>query len=94
MNIFKVIADGSKVFAQGKAIKFSTILTNSEAGGVMIYSFLSAVVLLLQDLGIDVQVGGTDLHTMSNGWAITAGFVYSIYRVATNPAAGVKPPAQ
>ena len=93
MNIFKVIADVSKVFTQGKAIKFSTILTNSEAGGVMIYSFFSAVVLLLQDLGIDVQMGATDLHTMSNGWAITAGFAYSIYRIATNPATGIKPSA-
>jgi len=90
MNIFKAIADGSQVFAQGKAIQFSTVLTNAEAGGVMLYSFLSALVLLLQDLGINVQVAATDLHTMSNGWAITAGFIYSIYRVATNPAAGVK----
>ena len=93
MNIFKAIASGSQVFAQGKAIKFSTILSNSEAGGIMLYSFLSAVVLFLQDLGVNVQIGSTDLHTMSNGWAIAAGFLYSIYRVATNPAAGVKPGA-
>ena len=90
MNVFKAIADISQVVQQGKAIQFSTILTNAEAGGIMLYSFLSAIVLLLQDLGVDVKIGATDLHTLSNGWAITAGFVYSIYRVATNPAAGVK----
>lgn len=90
MNIFKAIADGSQVIEQGKSIQFSTLLVNAEAGGVMIYSFLSALILLLQDLGINVQIGATDLHTLSNGWAITAGFVYGIYRIATNPAAGVK----
>jgi hypothetical protein len=94
MNIFSAISDATKVIEQGKAIKFSTILTNAEAGGVMIYSFLSAVVILLQDLGVDVHIGATDLHTLSNGWAITAGFVYSIYRIATNPAAGVAPKSE
>lgn len=90
MNVFKAIASGSQVIQQGKALQASTLLANTEAGGIMLYSFLSAVVLFLQDLGIDVHIGATDLHTLSNGWAITVGFVYGIYRLATNPAAGVK----
>lgn len=90
MNIFKVITDGTQVFEQGKAFKFSAVLTNAEAGGAMLYSLLSATVLFLQDLGIDVPIGGTDIHTVANGWSITAGFIYSIYRIATNPTAGVK----
>lgn len=90
MNIFKAISSASIVFEQGKAVKFSTVVTNTEAGGAMLYGFLSAMVTLLNSLGIEVNAGGTDLHTIANGWSATAGIIYGIYRIATNPASGVK----
>lgn len=90
MNIFTAIADVTKVFQQGKALNTSTIVTNTEAGAALLYGFFSAVVLLLNDLGIQVDVGATDLHTMANGWTLTISLVYGIYRIATNPAAGLK----
>lgn len=89
MNIFKVIGSASEVFKQGKAIKGSTFLTNVEAAGAMLFSFLSAVVVLLNDLGVEVNIGGSDIHTVANGWAITVSAVYGIYRIATNPATGI-----
>ena len=90
MNIFSAMANATKVFEQGKAIQFSTLLTNAEAGAAMLYGVLSAVVVLLGDLGINLDIGGTDLHTVANGWSVTISIFYSLYRIATNPAAGVK----
>ena len=90
MNIFSVIANATKVLEQGKAIQFSTLLTNAEAGAAMLYGLLSAVVVLLGDLGIDLNIGGTDLHTVANGWSITISIFYGLYRIATNPTAGIK----
>lgn len=91
MNIFNVLSDAKQVFEQGKAIKFSTVLTNVEAGSAMLYGLFSAVILLMKDFGIDVDPGATDIHTMANGWTITASIFYGAYRIATNPAAGVAP---
>ena len=90
MNIFSAITDATKVFEQGKAINISTLLTNAEAGAAMLYGLISAIVVLLGDLGINVQLGGADLHTVANGWSITISILYGIYRIATNPAAGIK----
>ena len=91
MNIFKAIISGTSLLEQGKALNGSTLLTNAEAGAAMLYAFISALVVFLQDLGINVGVGSTDLHTLSNGWSITLTALYGIYRIATNPAAGAKP---
>lgn len=90
MNIFTAIPNAAKVLEQGKAIQFSTLLTNAEAGAAMLYGLLSAIVVLLGDFGIDLNIGGTDLHTVANGWSITISIFYSWYRIATNPAAGIK----
>lgn len=91
MNVFHVISSASQVFEQGKSLKMSTLLANTEAGAAALYAFLSALVSLMEALGFPVQVGGTDLHTMANGWSITLSAGYAVYRLATNPAAGVKP---
>jgi len=88
MNIISIIADVKTLFNKGQAIKGSGFLANTEAFAAALYAFLSALVVLLNDLGLTVQVGGTDLHTMANGWTITASLVYSIYRITTNSAAG------
>lgn len=89
MNIFTTITNAKALFEQGKAMKGSTILTNVEAGSAMLYAFLSALVELLKSLGIDVNIGGVDLHIIANGWSTTAVFAYGVYRIATNPAAGI-----
>ena len=90
MNIFNAISDASKVFQQGNAMRFSEVASNTEAGAAMVYGFLSAFLLLLKDLGVDVQINGTDIHTMANGWTVTISIVYGLYRLASNPNAGVK----
>ena len=96
MNIFVAIASAKELFQRGKALKASTLLSNTEAGAAALYAFLSALVTLLDSLGLPVTVGGSDLHTMANGWSITLALGYGIYRVATNPAAGAtpRPPAE
>lgn len=91
MNVFTAISSATQVFQRGKALPFSAILNNTEAGAAALYAFLAAIVTLLNSLGIPVEVGGSDLHTVANGWTITASIAYGIYRVATNPEAGVKP---
>ena len=90
MNIFHAITSASTVFEQGKALSFSTMLTNAEAGAAMLYGFLAALVTLLNALGIELNVGGTDLHTIANGWSATISIVYAAYRSATNPNTGLK----
>lgn len=94
MNIFQVVSSASQVFQRGKALRMSTFLSNTEAGAAALYAFLAALVTLLDGLGLPVTIGGSDLHTVANGWSITIGVVYAIYRVATNPAAGANPPTQ
>lgn len=89
MNIFIAIKAAGQVLQRGKALPVSAILANTEAGAAALYAFLSALVTLLDALDLPVTVGGSDLHTMANGWTITASLIYGIYRVATNPAAGV-----
>ena len=91
MNIFNAISSATSVFEQGKAINVSTLLTNAEAGAAMLYGFLSALVALLNALGIEFNVGGTDLHTVANGWSATLSIVYAAYRAATNPNTGIAP---
>ena len=93
MNIFHAISSATALFEQGKAVKGATVLTNVEAGSAMLYGVLSALVELLSTLGVPVNVGGSDLHTIANGWSLTISILYAVYRVATNPAAGVKPSA-
>ena len=88
MDIIKVISAGSKLLEQGNALKSSATLANTEALAVLLYSLVSAILTILQDFGVDVSIGTTDLHTMTNGWAITAGFFYGLYRIITNPSAG------
>ena len=56
----------------------------------MLYGLFSALVVLLNALGIQVDIGGSDLHTVANGWSITISTIYAAYRVATNPVAGSK----
>ena len=90
MNIFNAISSATEVFEQGKALNASTLLTNAEAGAAMLYGFLSAIVALLNSLGIELNVGGTDLHTVANGWSATISIVYAAYRSATNPSTGIK----
>ena len=90
MNIFTVISSATAVFEQGKAIKGSTLLVNAEAGAAMLYGLFSALIVLLNALGIQVDIGGSDLHTVANGWSITISTIYAAYRVATNPVAGSK----
>ena len=91
MNIFNAIASATAVFEQGKALSLSTILTNTEAGAAMLYGFLSALVTALNAFGIEVNIGGTDLHTVANGWSATISIIYAAYRAATNPSTGVSP---
>ena len=71
-----------------------TIALNAEPPRViaaaMLYGFLAALVTLLNALGIDLNVGGTDLHTIANGWSATISIVYAAYRSATNPNTGLK----
>ena len=91
MNIFQAISSATAVFEKGKALNVSSMLVNAEAGAAMLYGLFSALVALFNALGIDVSVGGTDLHTIANGWATTLSVGYAAYRVATNPSAGIKP---
>lgn len=88
MFLIRVFSDIKELFKQGNALKASGFLINTEATAIAIYGLLNAIIITLHDLGFDVQIGSTDLHTMANGWAITASFAYSIYRVTTNASAG------
>lgn len=90
MNILKVMNDALQVVEQGKAIKNSTFLTNAEASGAMLYGLLSAIVMLLSNFNIDLGLNPDQVHAMANGWTVTISFVYGIYRLITNPAAGIK----
>jgi len=89
MNIVSLVTHIKALLSQGSSIRGSTFLSNSEAGAAALYGLLSALVLILKDLGIAVNVGGTDLHTVASGWAITISLLYSVYRVITNPKAGI-----
>lgn len=90
MNIVSTFMHIKDAFNQGASIKISSILVNTEAAAAALYGLFSAVVLVLKDFGIPITIGGSDLHTMANGWAITLSLVYAVYRVITNPDAGVK----
>ena len=89
MTLFSIIAHIKELFTKGTALTSSGILTNTEALASALYGVMSIVVLLLNDFGVPVVIGGTDLHTMTSGLAIASSFLYSIYRVITNPTAGV-----
>lgn len=88
MNIISVISNARNLFKQGAALKGSGFLANTEAMAAALYGVISALVVLLNDLGLEVHVGATDMHTMANGWTITASFAYSLYRLVTNASAG------
>lgn len=91
INIFNVLSHAQDLVVKGNSFKASGIMVNAEALASAIYGILSAVIMLLSDFGYNVNIGGTDLHTISNGWGATAALVYSFYRVATNPNAGITP---
>lgn len=90
MTLFKLIADIRELLREGSALKASGVLVNTEATAAALYGFFNALVLTLNDMGFPVQIGGTDLHTMASGWAVTISFGYSVYRVITNTSAGFK----
>ena len=90
MIFFKLLQDIKELLKEGNELKNSGFLINTEATAAALYGFFSALILILHDFGFDVAIGATDLHTMAHGWAITASFGYSIYRVATNAHAGFK----
>ena len=90
MNIFETLAKGRDFLLAGEALKSRGTLVNAEALGALLYAVVSAGVELAKALGLEVNIGATDLHTLSNGWAITATVGYAYYRVATSSAAGIK----
>lgn len=89
INVFDLINDFRGLISQGNQLKNTNILVNTEATGAALYGLVSALIRILNDLGLQVEVSGVDMHTMTNGWAITASFGYAIYRVVTNAAAGI-----
>jgi len=89
MNIFTAITSATQVFQRGKSIPWSAVLTNTEAGAAALYGFFSALVGLLNALGIQIDMGGTELHTMANGTTALASLGYAVYRAATNPETGI-----
>lgn len=90
MDFLKIVTAGLKVVEQGKSIKGSSALSNAEATTALVYGILSALVTIVQLFGVDPKIGDTELHTIANGWTATAGLIYGLYRIVTNPAAGVK----
>lgn len=90
MNVFTALSAASQVLSRGKSIPWSAVLTNAEAGAAALYAFFSAIVSLLNALGIETNLGGTDLHNIANGSTALASLGYSVYRAATNPETGLK----
>jgi hypothetical protein len=88
MNVIKLLVAIKDLFVKGNAIRGSGILTNAEAGAAALYAFLSALVLLLKSLGIEVPVEATDLHLMADGYAIGTVTIYSVWRVISNKESG------
>ena len=91
MNLINLITSATSIFEQGKSINASTALTNAEVTASVIYGLLSITVTALGMFGVNLNVEGTDLHTVANGWSATISLVYAAYRAATNPNTGVKP---
>jgi len=91
MNVVGFIFKVKDLLAKGQALKGSGFLTNAESFAAALYAFLSAAVILANDLGLNVVIKNIDLHTVANGWSATASMVYAIYRISTNPAAGFGP---
>lgn len=90
MNVFKLIPNAFEVFRLGKSIPWSAVLNNAEAGSAALYGLFSAIIALLNSSGIEVTIGGSDVHSIANGTTALASLGYAIYRAATNPQAGVK----
>ena len=90
MNVFTAIGAATQVLSRGKAIPWAAVLNNTEAGASAIYGFFSALVALLNALGIETVVQGTDIHDIANGSTALASIGYSVYRAATNPETGLK----
>ena len=90
VNLIEVFRHAKGLLSAGSALKKSGSLINTEATAAALYGIVSAGVQLAQALGYDVQVSWVDMHTMTNGWAITASTGYAIYRVITNEAAGFR----
>ena len=88
VNLIELYQSIKALMAAGHALKNSGSLVNTEATAAALYGVVSAVIQLIQGLGYDIQVSWVDMHTMTNGWAISASFFYAIYRVVTNKDAG------
>ena len=88
--MLKLVKALIEVIKRGNSIQWSSVLNNTEAGASAIYGFFSALVALLNALGIETHVGGTDLHEIANGSTALASIGYSVYRAATNPETGLK----
>lgn len=92
MNLLKILTNFRALVSAGAELKNSATLVNVEALGALIYGVLAAIVNILLDLGVSIDVPGVDLHALSNGWAATAALAYGVYRAATHPEAGLRPP--
>jgi len=90
VNLIDLFKGLKALLSAGSALKSSGSLVNTEATAAALYGVVSAGIQLAQTLGYDVQVSWVDMHTMTNGWAITASTGYAIYRVITNEAAGFR----
>jgi hypothetical protein len=90
MNIFQFIASAGDVLKRGKSIPWASVLNNTEAGSAALYGLFSGLIALLNASGIEVTVGGTDVHNMANGTTALISVGYAVYRAATNPEAGLK----
>jgi hypothetical protein len=88
VNLIDLYQSFKALLSAGNQLKASGSLVNTEATAAALYGVVSALVHLMQDLGIDLQVSWVDMHTMTSGWAISASFFYAIYRVVTNKDAG------
>jgi len=91
MGVVGLLMDAKDLLAKGKALKGSGFLTNTESFAAALYAFLSAAVIIANDLGLNIVIKNIDLHTVANGWSATASMAYAIYRISTNPAAGFGP---
>jgi hypothetical protein len=88
VNLIDLYQSIKALMTAGNALKSSGSIVNTEATAAALYGVVSAAINILQDLGYDFQVSWVDMHTMTNGWAISASFFYAIYRVVTNKDAG------
>ena len=90
VNLIDLFSNFKALISAGSSIKASASLVNTEATAAALYGLVSAIIQILKALGYEFEVSWVDMHTMTQGWAITASFSYALYRVITNPEAGIK----